>query len=161
MRTVGALDRVDRRDLRLGPMSAASTHRRASRRRPRTSGRPRPPWFQPDRTFGTRSTAIESSRSRFELQEQHAVVLAVRAAGPLDGRGARRRYRLKFGHGVRIRLGASELAPTGQSDPASAEPEHGTKGPWSRGQNCSISKTSSAKMNAPDRDPGYCDSNGA
>jgi len=42
---------------------------------------------------------VEPGRSSLELRQQHAMVLALRAAGPLDGGNMSRGYRLNFGHG--------------------------------------------------------------
>jgi hypothetical protein len=40
------------------------------------------------------------SRSGLEFRQQHAILLAIGAAGPRNSQHMRRRYRLNFGHGA-------------------------------------------------------------
>ena len=87
-------------------------------------------------------TVVETGRSRFELREQHAILLALRAAGPLDRGYLRRGYRLKFGHDASLSFGALP-DPPGPMLPGgpTAESNNGLSGMLCGGQKCSHLKT--------------------
>jgi hypothetical protein len=57
-------------------------------------------------------TVIEAGWSRPKLREQHAILVALRTARPLDRSNSRWGYRLKFGHGA----SCITLRPTSKAD---------------------------------------------
>ena len=84
---------------------------------------------------------VGAGRSRLELRQQHAVLVALRAFRPLDGGNMLRCYRLKFGHDVSLDFrsitNSLRLKPQASEDVVF---ENEPSGIARRGQNCSLRK---------------------
>ena len=105
-------------------------------------------------------SSVGAGRSRLELRQQHAVLVALRAFRPLDGGNMLRRYRLKLGHDASLDLrsvtNSLRLKPPASPDVIS---ENEPSGIARRGQNCSLRKTFFVKMKRSSSDRSHCDSN--
>src|SRR5438034_4482076 len=105
-------------------------------------------------------SAVGAGRSRLELRQQHAVLVALRAFRPLDGGNMLRCYRLKFGHDASLDF-RSVTNSLGLKPQASADviSDNGPSDIARRGQNCSLRKTFFVKMKRSSSDRSHCDSN--
>jgi hypothetical protein len=99
------------RNLFNGALRVCSFRRRTSGRRFQFAGKPAAGarrhritryhhGFNATAFLALEGTVVETGRSGFQLRQQHAILLACRAARPFDRGNLRRRYWLIFGHGT-------------------------------------------------------------
>src|SRR5258708_39300365 len=93
-------------------------------------------------------TAVEPGGSGLELRQQHAIPVARRAAGPLDGRHVRGRYRLTLGHQTSWVVLLRQWRRLRMTFPASTQ--------WSK---LLTLKNLNHEVNESNGDPGKCNSN--